>query len=152
MAERYVQWQITRFLEDVNKETNALKAALSETKDARLALQDTTVGSAPGRQAWKRALASVSQHAGKLSRLMGNILVDLETDRRFKVDAALAGPDLFEKQSAFLEDEAEKALSGVKVLFLEPTNVVGIEELRGENVLAHLNRVEKLSKEMSEAL
>jgi len=117
-----------------------------------MALQNAPTGSAAGRQAWKQALEDVSQHAGKLSRLMGNILIDLETDRRFKPNAASAGPDLFEKQYAFLEDEAEKALRGVKVLFLEPTNVVGLEELKGENVLAHLNRIEKLSKEMSQAL
>ncbi len=152
MAERYVQWQITRFLADVSKETDGLRGALSESRDARLALRNAPDGAAAPRQAWKQALADVSQHAGKLLRLMGNILVDLETDRRFKGDATSAGPDLFEKQSALLEEEAEKALSGVKVLFLEPTNVVGIEELKGENVLAHLNRVEELSKEMSKAL
>jgi len=152
MAERYVKWQITRFLEDLNKETDGLKSALSEAEEARAALRGRPGATGPARHPWKQALVKVSQHASHLSRMLGNVLADLEADRRFKAEADSAGPDLFEKQSALLQDEGQKALSGVKALFFELTNVVGIEELKGENVLAQLNRVEKLSKEMSKGL
>lgn len=152
MADLYVKWQIKRFLDDLNKETDGLKSALSDAKEARDALRSRPGDSGSTRQQWKQALAKVSEHASQLSRMLGNVLMDLEADHRFKAEAASAGADLFEKQSAFLQDEAQKAVSGVKALFIEPTNVVGIEELKGENVLAQLNRVEKLSKEMSKAL
>ena len=152
MAELYVKWQIKRFLENLNRETDGLKSALSEAKEARDALRSRPGDADSTRQLWKQALTKVSEHASQLSRMLGNVLADLEADRRFKAEAAPEGPDLFEKQSAFLEEEAQKAVSGVKALFLQPTNVVGIEELKGENVLAQLNRVQKLSKEIGKAL
>ena len=153
--EQFIDRQIDNFLEDLEGSLDSVNSLYVEVLLAR----DRSL-SEPSRPQRKEArgrledsLKQLSKEAKSLRKKLSLVLSPLKLKRRFRVSfTPESAENGFQREIDWIGEEINKAERQINDYFFVPSHTVQVSELRGENVLTHLNRVHKLSEQVRRKL
>ena len=153
--ERDIDRQIDRFLEKLETRLDTVNAYYEEVLIARD--QAMTAASQLDRTKaftrWQKSLKHLSKEADRLRGYLSPVFIALKAKKHFQFsfspDALKNG---FQQEIDRIGEELDKAERQINDNFFSPVHTVGLNELRGEHVITHLKRVDKLSEQIRRAL
>ncbi|RPI20784.1 MAG: hypothetical protein EHM61_26305 [Acidobacteria bacterium] len=147
MAERFVEVQVDQFIDDVEQKLGAMKSDVAELESVRREAVSARSTDAPAIRARVRDLAkNVGDRAEDLFNMVAIVAIELQPKNGPRPSSGSA--DFLENELKFLEVQVGKAEARLKALFLAPTHTVGLDELRGDNVLTELKAIEQVSNDI----
>ena len=151
-AEQFVDLQVEHFLGDLDETLRHLKRGIVALQAIRReALAGNSSSPESLRQQFKRRAAEVEDDAGDLHDMVAAV-VDLSGRGSARPGKAVYSQDFFGAEVEFLTSRVNQAEDDLKDMFLQPSNVVTVEELRGDNVLTELKSIQRVSKEIRQGL
>ena len=154
--EQHVDRMVDDFLQRVSQKLYALKTRLNEVQQAR----EEVLRVAPDNESrrntqkhWKDALKSLANEAKGLRKMLSFVFLDLDAKIDFKPQIQNDLGNLgFQKEISFIEEQIAKAAQRINDYFFLPTHTVEAKNLKGENMMIYLYRVEKIAQKLSKTL
>jgi hypothetical protein len=148
-ADQFVDVQVERFLDDLEKKLTRLETAVEALQAARQYALEAHLTSDPSlRKRFARLAEMVGHDAGDLHHMVSAVAADLPSKDPSGFMEGADSPDFFGAEVEYLVTHVGKAEGGIRDIFLEPTNTVTVEELGGDNVLTELRSIERMTKEI----
>ncbi|MBI4445227.1 MAG: hypothetical protein HY645_04895 [Acidobacteria bacterium] len=145
----HVERQIDRFIGDLKRKLKKLKDSLREVEQVQAEILHAT-GSEPHQQSRMRmreALETMADESEDLRQMVLFVLVGVKSNDDFHpIPREAPQKDGYSQELAYLQEQVENAEKGIHNYFIEPSNTVNLEELRGENMLAFLYRASQMAK------
>lgn len=154
--EQHVDRLVDDFLKRVSQKLYALKTHLTEVQQAReavLSLPPDSQNKRNTQKQWKDSCKSLGKEAKGLRKMLSYVLRGLDNKNDFKPQIQNdAGNSGFQKEIKFIEEQIAKAERRINDYPFLPTHTVNAENLKGENMMIYLYRVEKISQKLSKEL
>ncbi len=148
--EQHVDELIDDFLERVVKKLGSLRAHFNELQQAREEILAGAFNHEDRHKAqarWKDSLKRVENQAKGLRKMISYVLIDLGRKSNFTpVIGAVANRSFYQSEIRFIEEQIIKAEQRINDYFFQPTHTVHVDDLKSENMLIHLHRVQKMAK------
>ncbi len=156
LIDRHIDESVTCFLTDMRQKRDALWTHFQEARsayDAALAAPLDRFGRLDAVARWKRSLEKVSDQARDLRAILSLVLSGAMREKT-DFNPVLPGDTVrprFDVEMQFIQQEIADASRRIQNYFFESTHTVSVEELKGNNMMINLNRVELMSKKLGEA-
>lgn len=154
-ADRFVDRQIDFLLTRIDKEMSRIKKSFAAARKARSAFlepQATLKRRNQARQQWKEQLKELSDAAGDLHGTLSSVLAEMESKDNHLPPLQKREDPTFRAPMRFLDSEIRLSQQRINEFFIEPTHVVNLQELEGDNMLIHLYHVDKMARKIRDAL
>ncbi len=149
MAEQFVDVQVDQFISDLEHKLGAMKSTAKELETIHAdAVSGQATEDAATRARVRELAQDVGDRAADLFNMVAVVMIDLRPKGSVTVPASSRTSEFVGSELRFLVKQVGKAAGRLKDLFLEPTNTVDLDELRGDNVLTELKSIEAASKEI----
>jgi len=157
---RFLEQQVDRLVDDflkrVSQKLYALKTHLNEVQQAReevLSLVPDSQNRRNTQKQWKDSCKSLGNEAKGLRKMLSYVPRGLDNKNDFKPQIQNdPGNSGFQKEIKFIEEQIAKAEQRINDYFFVATHTVNAENLKGENMMIYLYRVEKISQKLSKEL
>ncbi|MEE2821922.1 MAG: hypothetical protein VYA53_02965, partial [Acidobacteriota bacterium] len=89
----------------------------------------------------------VEKYSGEIWNMLRYVFVQLEDRDDIKIKNGMASSNsILQERSMFLEEELVQAEKKIQEYFFESVKTIRAEDIRGENMLIHLHRVQQMAK------
>ena len=148
-AEQFVELQVDTYLNSMDRKLQSMKRGVVALESIRReVLSRPSPPSDSLRERFKRFAAQVEDDANGLHDMVSAVVNFSERERPSKIEGMSYSDDFFGPEVDFLASQVSRAEVELKDMFLEPSNVVTVDELRSDNVLTELRSIERVSKEI----
>ena len=137
------------FLDRLVRKLDRLKDHFKTVQQARTEALAETSGPDEKDQArhrWRKSLAAVAKSAEDLRQFLAFVL-NGKAPFEPQIDEK-ARDSGFEDEMEFMQSQISKADQRIREYFFTPTHVIRVEDLQSGNMMAHLQRVKKMAREL----
>ncbi len=154
--ERDVDRLAVHYLQGINKKIATLRHSYDEVATLRQALLSTENDLQNRRRLlrdWRERLDDLEDSADALKDSVSLVLPWVKRKAAFNPEPLITADNpAFKREIAYLGTQIEQAEERIREFFFTPNHTVTVTELRGENMLIQLFRIEKLSKQIKTSL
>lgn len=149
LVESLVDRRIDHFLLELQEKLSVLQSHVANMDSSRLAMAKAVSSEEYLRPclSWKASTEVVEKYSGEIWNMLRYVFVQLEDQDDLKIkDGGGSSNSILQEQSRFLEEELVQAGKKIQEYFFESVKTIRAEDIRGENMLIHLHRVQQMAK------
>lgn len=152
----YVDRQIDRFLQDIQRKLEELHRSLRHSAEMREQWSRESPGpAARGRQRslFERALKELEDRTGDLHGMLALVLPSLKSKQALPRSMDPCSPaNFYEEEMRFIEAQVTEADLRIRDYLFDATNTVRVENLRCDNMMIRLHRAKEMAKQIRREL
>jgi hypothetical protein len=147
---------VNNFLKKTKEQLIELREDFEQVKEMRIRILDSPPGSMQRKESfgrWKQPLEELADQANDLRKDLSRPFAALDSKEKFNYRIKPGSEDqAFAREIGFLEEQVAKAEQQINDCLFTPTHTVSLEDLRGENMLINLYRIQKMSQLLEKSL